>query len=160
MKYSKGSDFTTVCLQRIITGDTRHSRALAVPRENNEHGCVYLRCRAVCKLPGCAEGHPWSWQLVDVEVNMRLNTILSSWIFSAFFYIWEQTTWYTISRFTYQTCRRWTDWPPPSSNHITLIRSCCTNQVNQAATYYTQINPYTKALYQSELFLDILPYCI
>ena len=44
-----------------------HSRApivhTAVPRENNEHGCVYLRCRAVCKLPGCVEGHPWT--LVD-----------------------------------------------------------------------------------------------
>ena len=42
-----------------------HSRApivhTAVPRENNEHGCVYLRCRAVCKLPGCVEGHPWIW---------------------------------------------------------------------------------------------------
>ena len=41
-----------------------HSRApivhTAVPRENNEHGCVYLRCTAVCKLPGCVEGHPWS----------------------------------------------------------------------------------------------------
>ena len=40
-----------------------HSRApivhTAVPRENNEHGCVYLRCSAVCKLPGCVEGHPW-----------------------------------------------------------------------------------------------------
>ena len=40
-----------------------HSRApivhTAVPRENNEHGCVYLRYRAVCKLPGCVEGHPW-----------------------------------------------------------------------------------------------------
>ena len=40
-----------------------HSRApivhTAVPQENNEHGCVYLRCRAVCKLPGCVEGHPW-----------------------------------------------------------------------------------------------------
>ena len=39
-----------------------HSRApivhTAVHRENNEHGCVYLRCRAVCKLPGCVEGHP------------------------------------------------------------------------------------------------------
>ena len=39
-----------------------HSRAsivhTAVPRENNEHGCVYLRCRAECKLPGCVEGHP------------------------------------------------------------------------------------------------------
>ena len=43
-----------------------HSRApivhTAVPRENNEHGCVYLRCRAVCKLPGCVEGHPWYLQ--------------------------------------------------------------------------------------------------
>ena len=43
-----------------------HSRApivhTAVPRENNEHGCVYLRCRAVCKLPGCVEGHPWKGQ--------------------------------------------------------------------------------------------------
>ena len=40
-----------------------HSRApivhTAVPPENNEHGCVCLRCRAVCKLPGCVEGHPW-----------------------------------------------------------------------------------------------------
>ena len=40
-----------------------HSRVpivhTTVPRENNEHGCVYLRCRAVCKLPGCVEGHPW-----------------------------------------------------------------------------------------------------
>ena len=39
-----------------------HSRApivhTAVLRENNEHGCVYLRCTAVCKLPGCVEGHP------------------------------------------------------------------------------------------------------
>ena len=44
-----------------------HSRApivhTAVPRENNEHGCVYLRCRAVCKLPGCVEGHPWIFQI-------------------------------------------------------------------------------------------------
>ena len=40
-----------------------HSRApivhTAVPRENNEHGCVYLRCTPVCKLPSCVEGHPW-----------------------------------------------------------------------------------------------------
>ena len=46
-----------------------HSRApivhTAVPRENNEHGCVYLRCRAVCKLPGCVEGHPCNGLLPD-----------------------------------------------------------------------------------------------
>ena len=40
-----------------------HSRApivhTAVPRENNEHGYVYLRSRTVCKLPGCVEDHPW-----------------------------------------------------------------------------------------------------
>ena len=38
-----------------------HSRATvvhtAVPRENNEHGCVYLRFRAVRKLSDCVEGH-------------------------------------------------------------------------------------------------------
>ena len=42
-----------------------HSRApivdTTVPWENNEHGCVYLRCRAVCKLPGCVEGHLCTW---------------------------------------------------------------------------------------------------
>ena len=40
-----------------------HNRApivhTAVSRKNNEHGCVCLCCRAVCKLPGCVEGHPW-----------------------------------------------------------------------------------------------------
>ena len=56
------------------TGDPLHSRALAHSRaplftqpcphcshnrENNEHGCVCLRCRAECKLPGCVEDHPW-----------------------------------------------------------------------------------------------------
>ena len=76
------SDFDAEGL--FITGDPLHSRALAhsraplftqpcphcshsrapivhtaVPRENNEHGCVNLRCRAVCNLPGCVEGHPW-----------------------------------------------------------------------------------------------------
>ena len=39
-----------------------HSRApnvhMAMPQENNEHGRVHLRCMAVCKLPGCEEGHP------------------------------------------------------------------------------------------------------
>ena len=53
-----------------------HSRApivhTAVPRENNEHGCVYLRCRAVCKLPGCVEGHPWVYRETLVYVNYIL----------------------------------------------------------------------------------------
>ena len=41
----------------------------AVPRENNEHGCVYLRCRAVCKLPGGVGGHPW--HLYPPDTNRR-----------------------------------------------------------------------------------------
>ena len=49
-----------------------HSRApivhTAVPRENNEHGCVYLRCRAVCMLPGCVEGHPWLSRLPEKKL--------------------------------------------------------------------------------------------
>ena len=56
-----------------------HSRApivhTAVPRENNEHGCVYLRCRAVCKLPGCVEGHPWvcqDWYFTVVSEHLKL----------------------------------------------------------------------------------------
>ena len=53
-----------------------HSRApivhTAVPRENNEHGCVYLRCRAVCKLPGCVEGHPWK---LESRGSLSLATI-------------------------------------------------------------------------------------
>ena len=52
-----------------------HSRApivhTAVPRENNEHGCVYLRCRAVCKLPGCVEGHPWIYEQYRFTVNVQ-----------------------------------------------------------------------------------------
>ena len=58
-----------------------HSRApivhTAVPRENNEHGCVYLHCRAVCKLPGCVEGHPWVFSLENVQ---SLN-VYFLWIF-------------------------------------------------------------------------------
>ena len=50
-----------------------HSRApivhTAVRRENNEHGCVYLRCRAVCKLPGCVEGHPWYLDLTGEDLG-------------------------------------------------------------------------------------------
>ena len=65
-----------------------HSRApivhTAVPRENNEHGCVYLRCRAVCKLPGCVEGHPCLYSQVD-ERNL-LACRVSCKGFSCFFY--------------------------------------------------------------------------
>ena len=47
--------FTQPCPDRTMSTIVH----TAVPRENNEHGCVYLRCSAVCKLPGCVEGHPW-----------------------------------------------------------------------------------------------------
>ena len=54
-----------------------HSRApivhTAVPRENNEHGCVYLRCRAVCKLPGCVEGHPCTYNAAHSLNTMTCN---------------------------------------------------------------------------------------
>ena len=64
-----------------------HSRApivhTAVPRENNEHGCVYLRCRAVCKLPGCVEGHPW---VVNRKIIFYVICIISLW-FQVKFYI-------------------------------------------------------------------------
>ena len=54
-----------------------HSRApivhTAVPRKNNEHGCVYLRCRAVCKLPGCVEGHPWLTITIYEYVNLSFE---------------------------------------------------------------------------------------
>ena len=57
-----------------------HSRApivhTAMPRENNEHGCVYLRCRAVCKLPGCVEGHPWSVTVTEVYMCHEIYKIL------------------------------------------------------------------------------------
>ena len=59
-----------------------HSRApivhTAVPRENNEHGCVYLRCTAVCKLPGCVEGHPWQWGCCDMDNS--LPAVVSFWL--------------------------------------------------------------------------------
>ena len=59
-----------------------HSRApivhTAVPRENNEHGCVYLRCRAVCKLPGCVEGHPRTpiFDKIVVNISKPIKTII------------------------------------------------------------------------------------
>ena len=61
-KHSRVTLYTAGHLHTAVP-NCSHSRApivhTAVPRENNEHGCVYLRCRAVCKLPGCVEGHPW-----------------------------------------------------------------------------------------------------
>ena len=58
-----------------------HSRApivhTAVPRENNEHGCVYLRCRAVCKLPGCVEGHPWIMNHSTSNPNHDIHQIMT-----------------------------------------------------------------------------------
>ena len=70
-----------------FTGGPLHSRALAhsrapivhtaVPRENNEHGCVYLRCRAVCKLPGCVEGHPWFYEF-EIRVSFRSKNFAHS----------------------------------------------------------------------------------
>ena len=69
-----------------------HSRApivhTAVPRENNEHGCVYLRCRAVCKLPGCVEGHPWfrcHWWIQiggtdrKHQITVKIDNFLAVW---------------------------------------------------------------------------------
>ena len=65
--WSRMTLYTAGHLHTAVT-HCSHSRApivhTAVPRENNEHGCVYLRCRAVCKLPGCVEGHPW-WLIMN-----------------------------------------------------------------------------------------------
>ena len=63
-----------------------HSRApivhTAVPRENNEHGCVYLRCTAVCKLPGCVEGHPC---MCDIQI-IYIFLLSSFTVFFFFFF--------------------------------------------------------------------------
>ena len=88
-----------------------HSRApivnTAVPRENNEHGCVYLRCRAVCKLPGCVEGHPWlhgieidptSAVISDLHRNGDIETI-SKWRHNAI-YIETMSKWCFYLEFT------------------------------------------------------------
>ena len=80
----------------------------AVPRENNEHGCVYLRYTAVCKLPGCVEGHPWV--LRDISYNvvraMGRNAIHSScdcwmtkeclWFYAIWFLYCEQAGQYDL----------------------------------------------------------------
>ena len=62
VKFSRVTLYTAGHLHTVVP-HCSHSRApsvhTAVPRENNEHGCVYSLCRAVCKLPGCVEGHPW-----------------------------------------------------------------------------------------------------
>ena len=47
----------------------------AVSRENNEHGCVYLRCKAVCKLPGYVEGHPWLCQQFGYQTTAQITLI-------------------------------------------------------------------------------------
>ena len=70
------TSYSKLCIQRSLSRVTlytaghlhtavphcSHSRApivhTAVSQENNEHGCVFLRGRSVCKLPGCVEGHP------------------------------------------------------------------------------------------------------
>ena len=60
--HSRVTLYTTGHLRTAVP-HCSHSRApivhTTVPQENNEHGCVYLRCRSVCKLPGCVEGLPW-----------------------------------------------------------------------------------------------------
>ena len=89
-----------------------HSRApivhTAVPRENNEHGCVYLRCRAVRKLPGCVGGHPclhsghilkllnfrshkrlWKRCLLFYHGFIRTRTWISNYIHS---FLWDVVT--------------------------------------------------------------------
>ena len=61
-----------------------HSRApivhTAVLRENNEHGCVYLRCRAVCKLPGCVEGHPWQSTVAKLSDEVAQGYLGITWL--------------------------------------------------------------------------------
>ena len=47
-------------IERQTKRERERARERETERKNNEHGCVYLRCRAVCKLPGCVEGHPWN----------------------------------------------------------------------------------------------------
>ena len=104
-------------IESINTGDPLHSRALAhsraplftqpcpivhtaVPRENNDHGCVNLRCRAVCKLPGCVEGHPWSIDhIFDVHITCQCQTNQMFQIYRTSRCTWtrEEDNWKCIS---------------------------------------------------------------
>ena len=63
-----------------------HSRApivhTAVPRENNENGCVYLRCRAVCKLPRCVGGHPWPMPSKNLNEPEITRDPFHEWFFN------------------------------------------------------------------------------
>ena len=79
-RYSRVTLYTAGHLHTAVP-HCSHSRApivhTAVPRENNEHGCVYLRCRAVCKLPGCVEGHPWYWDRGAYHVQAEIYNIIT-----------------------------------------------------------------------------------
>ena len=71
-----------------------HSRVpivhTAVPRENNEHGCVYLRCSAVCKLPGCVEGHPCRSRMGHGQhLNLNMDMAQQGMILSTSAYDWS-----------------------------------------------------------------------
>ena len=85
-----------------------HSRApivhTAVPQENNEHGCVYLRCRAVCKLPGCVEGHPCHWWIqTGVTVRKHLIRVKIDAFFSCVTLKLHGWPWKTIGHLFYAT---------------------------------------------------------
>ena len=73
----------------------------AVPREDNEHGCVYLHCRAVCKLPGCVEGYPWKWN--SPFFNQWLLWKLSLWQYDCVATTAKFVT-HKITTFPFQWC--------------------------------------------------------
>ena len=104
-----------------------HSRApivhTAMPRENNEHGCVYLRCRAVCKLPGCVEGHPWinvwwfpqatlhilSWMLFENSCNsINALTVVVVWLkVLSLWCAWTWRWWIKLSQWSFIGLKYW-----------------------------------------------------